>query len=73
LQELLEYWPIGAAVVAFIAGYTDLKADHRSLRRDFDNASKRQEKERHDDNELTREMFKEIRNDVKLLLQRQNS
>jgi len=70
MEEIINYWPIGAAIVAFIAGYTDLKADHRSLRRDFDSASKRHDQERREDNELTREMFKEIRTDVKQLLQR---
>ena len=72
MNEIIEYWPFLAAGAAFIGGYSNLKSDHNALRRDFDAAQKRHDQERRDDNQLTREMFAEIRNDVKTLLQRRS-
>jgi hypothetical protein len=77
VDVFLNYWPMIGAAVAFIAGYTELKVNHKSLRSDFDGEKTRRDRERATDAELTRDMFREIRadikegrDDVKLLLQR---
>lgn len=70
-------WPFIAAGAAFVGGYSKLKSDHQSLRRDFEKAQSRHDQERKADNEMLqrtldqlREDAKETRNDVKTLLQR---
>lgn len=77
VDEFIKYWPFLAAGAAFIGGYSNLKSDHQSLRRDFEKAQARHDQERKADNEMLqrtldqlREDAKETRNDVKTLLQR---
>ena len=76
MDEIKEYWSIIAAFGAFIIGYSNLKSDHQSLRREFEGEkeraekqrnedSKRSDKARSEDNERTRQMFEQIRSDIK--------
>lgn len=70
LKDLLDWWPALGAFVAFIAGYADLKSNHNSVRKEMETFVNRYDRERYEDNRQTREMFKEIRDDIKILLQR---
>ena len=70
LQDLMDYLPALSALVVFVAGYADLKANQKSIRNDVDNFIMRYDRERQEDSRQTREMFREIRGDIKTLLNR---
>lgn len=70
LDFIKDYWFLLLALVGFASGYAELKANHKGLRKDHDDFVRRHDQQRVEDNARQEGMLKEVRDDIKLLLQR---